>query len=91
MIITKRQLRRIIKKELVNEAWSAFPKDDPGLAITDDFEAAEELPPSLEERPDLWEIHGELEPVIMRLAGLHGEDPVLGVLESLVSQLKHGL
>ena len=76
MRITKRQLRRII-----NELG------DPALR---DQWMTEELPSSLEEQPGYQEIHDELEPVIMRLAGLHGEDPVLGVLESFVSQIKIG-
>jgi len=76
MKLTKTKLRQLIKE-----------LGDPALR---DQWMTEELPSSLEEQPGYQEIHDELAPVIMRLAGLHGEDPVLGVLESFVSQLKIG-
>jgi hypothetical protein len=90
--VTKRQLRRIILESLQNLSespgfdWS----DKPSPVKRATNWKSEQLPSALEELPGYQEIHDELEPVIMRLAGLHGDDPVAGVLESLVSQLKQG-
>ena len=75
MRITKNQLRRIIKEERAKLIKEAgLPKDAWG-----------EYAPMPDE-----EMRDELLPIVMQLKKKHGEDAVVAVLESFVSQLKRG-